>query len=875
MKTFALGITIGAVFGGANAFGSALKSTNMLNSKLQELKDKRIDLGSKFGKASNEATKLNSTIIGLTRNIKLMDKSFNLDKGLSEYRKKFKESFVDKLALGTSIVMPFKVAIDFESAMADVKKVVNFANDLEFKDFEKSLLSLSQTIPLSATELATISASGGQLGIAKENLLEFTTTVAKMSTAFDMSAEHAGDSIAKLMNIYGLSQSQIVELGDSINHLSDTSASKASDVVETLGRIGGVAKIFGLTTVQAGALSSAFLSLGKPPEVAATSINALLLKLQTADKQGKSFNEGLKVLGLTAKQLKTDIEDNPQEALTNFLNTLKEVPKEDQMGVLSDLFGAEYSDDIALLVGGLENYTSALDSVADKTKYLGSMNKEFETRSKTSANNLKLLGNTITKIAINFGTLLLPALNSVIAPLKVIGDFVGDFVVAFPNFSRVLGIAVVGAIALSLSFSAIGFMSSFVITGLLSVGRALIVLNSIFLANPIGVAIAAIGLAVGLIYIYWEPIKTFFTNLWTDVSNIFSNAWNGIKSTISTFSNAVSNVFISAWSGITDFFTSIWDGIKNIVNIFTITISNIFISAWSGITDFFTSIWDGIKNIFVSAIDVIKTYFGWTPIGMVMNNWGVITYFFKSLWNGTIQIFSNAWKSIKNIITDACNIGKSIILTIWSGISYFFTSLWDGTIQVFSNAWTGIKNIVIDVSNIAKSIIVSIWSPIENFFSSLWNSVTAIFISTWENIKNSFIGVVEFIKKPFEDFFNWLASKFQWINELISNTLGALANIGTTIGNKAVEMGSVIGDGLKSASQFFTIDHKANKPAENESKLNYTPLPIDKKDVVNKDVQQTNHIQVTVNNPSSTVDVQKGVTNALAKKTNSLNDEEL
>ena len=798
MKTFALGITIGAVFGGANAFGSALKSTNMLNSKLQELKDKRIDLGSKFGKASFEATKLNSTIIGLTRNIKLMDKSFNLDKGLSEYRKKFKESFVDKLALGTSIVMPFKVAIDFESAMADVKKVVNFANDLEFKDFEKSLLSLSQTIPLSATELATISASGGQLGIAKENLLEFTTTVAKMSTAFDMSAEHAGDSIAKLMNIYGLSQSQIVELGDSINHLSDTSASKASDVVETLGRIGGVAKIFGLTTVQAGALSSAFLSLGKPPEVAATSINALLLKLQTADKQGKSFNEGLKVLGLTAKQLKTDIEDNPQEALTNFLNTLKEVPKEDQMGVLSDLFGAEYSDDIALLVGGLENYTSALDSVADKTKYLGSMNKEFETRSKTSANNLKLLGNTITKIAINFGTLLLPALNSVIAPLRVIGDFIGDFVVAFPNFSRVLGIAVVGAIALSLSFSAIGFMSSFVITGLLSVGRALIVLNSIFLANPIGVAIAAIGLAVGLIYIYWEPIKTFFSDLWADVSNIFSNTWNSIKSTISIFSDAIGNIFTSVWSGVINLFSNIWNG---------------------------------IKNIFSSSIYVIKTYLGWTPIGMIMNNWGVITY--------------------------------------------FFTNLWDGAIQVFSNAWTGIKNIVIDVSNIAKSIIVSIWSPIENFFSSLWNSVTAIFISTWENIKNSFIGVVEFIKKPFEDFFNWLASKFQWINELISNTLGALANIGTTIGNKAVEMGSVIGDGLKSASQFFTIDHKANKPAENESKLNYTPLPIDKKDVVNKDVQQTNHIQVTVNNPSSTVDVQKGVTNALAKKTNSLNDEEL
>ncbi|HKM18921.1 MAG TPA: hypothetical protein VJY14_02560, partial [Aliarcobacter sp.] len=67
MKNFALGITIGAVFGGANAFGSAISSTNILNTKLQELKNKRIDLGAKFGKSSSEATKLNSKIIGLTR----------------------------------------------------------------------------------------------------------------------------------------------------------------------------------------------------------------------------------------------------------------------------------------------------------------------------------------------------------------------------------------------------------------------------------------------------------------------------------------------------------------------------------------------------------------------------------------------------------------------------------------------------------------------------------------------------------------------------------------------------------------------------------------------------------------------------------------
>ena len=46
----------------------------------------------------------------------------------------------------------------------------------------------------------------------------------------------------------------------------------------------GGARLFGLSAKQSASLAGAFLALGKPPEVAATSINALLLKLGTADK---------------------------------------------------------------------------------------------------------------------------------------------------------------------------------------------------------------------------------------------------------------------------------------------------------------------------------------------------------------------------------------------------------------------------------------------------------------------------------------------------------------------------------------------------------------------------------------------------------------
>ncbi len=198
-------------------------------------------------------------------------------------------------------------AIKFESAMADVKKVVDFKSPEGFANLSKDILNLTRTLPMTAEELAAITASGGQLGVAEEDLKDFTTTIAKMSVAFDMSAEDSGDAMAKLANVYKIPIKDIGNLGDAINELSNSSPAKASDIVSTLGRIGGVAKQFGLTENAAAALSNSFISLGKAPEVAGTAINGMLTKLMTADKGGKKFQDALKSMGLNAKDLKKAI----------------------------------------------------------------------------------------------------------------------------------------------------------------------------------------------------------------------------------------------------------------------------------------------------------------------------------------------------------------------------------------------------------------------------------------------------------------------------------------------------------------------------------------------------------------------------------------
>lgn len=459
----------------------------------------------------------------------------------------FKSQIIETIGLGLTLAAPVKVAIDFESAMADVKKVVNFTqNTNEAEEFAQKLKKLSREIPLSAAELAQIAASGGQLGIDKDKLLEFTTTVAKMATAFDMSAEQAGDSIAKLANIYGIAVEKMEEVGDVINYLSDNTAAKANDMIEALARVGGNAKQFGLDINQTSSLVNAFVSLGKQPEKAATAVNALLSKLQTAEGQGKEFKAALESIGITAEEMSQKVAENGQNALLHFFEILEKVGQE-RSQILLNLFGQEYQDDIALIVGSLEEYKKAIDFVADKEKYNKSMQKEFNNRASTTANNLQLLKNTIAELGMNLGSVMLPPLNWISKILRSISTGIAWFAEKCPILTTgvmsiisalIIGkIAVVGfgyAFALAgggiLTFKAIlqGTLLP-VLTSLSArvIPAVIMGLKALTLTNPIGAAIAGLSFGAALVIANWQKVKDFFSSLWKSITKSIEN-WIGI-----------------------------------------------------------------------------------------------------------------------------------------------------------------------------------------------------------------------------------------------------------------------------------------------------------------------------------------------------------
>lgn len=344
-----------------------------------------------------------------------------------------------------------KEAMAFETAMSNVKKVVD-ATPEQIEKLSGTVKQLAIDFGMTTDEIAEIVAQGGQLGVAFDDLPKFTEMASKMAVAFGMTAEEAGDAAAKMANVWGIPITEVERLGDAINTLGNNTAAKEKEIVDVMNRIGATAKQFGLATEQASALASAFISLGKTPEVAGTAINALLTKLSTASVQSDDFKKALDSIGLSADKLAQDINANPQQALTNFLQTLAKLDKQQQAVATFKLFGQEYVDDVSALVGGLDSYNKVLDLVKDKTANAGAMTKEFEAKMDTTAQSLNQAKASISVLAQNIGEHLLPVISMSVDAFTDITTAIGEFAKNHPHitqFITLIASAQVGLVALN------------------------------------------------------------------------------------------------------------------------------------------------------------------------------------------------------------------------------------------------------------------------------------------------------------------------------------------------------------------------------------------------------------------------------------------
>lgn len=350
----------------------------------------------------------------------------------------------------TALSGPVQQAIDFESAMSDVRKVVDFDTPESFAQMSDDILELSTRIPMAADGLAQIVAAGGQSGIAREELTRFAEMAAKIGVAFDISADLAGTSMASIKTAMGLTLDETGALFDAMNHLSNNSAARADQTLDFMNRAGASGATFGFSNTETLAIGAAMIAAGAGADTAATSFRNMGRALTRGASATKRQSEAMQTLGLDAEQVARDMQRDAVGTTADVLQRLRELPEHMQASVMSDLFGDE-ARELTKLINNAELLPQLLSMVAEERQYLGSAEAEYAARAETTANNLQLMRNQMARLGVSIGEVVLPPLNDLLEMSQGVIDRMVAWTKEHPKLTKwlVIGAAAVGGLAIA------------------------------------------------------------------------------------------------------------------------------------------------------------------------------------------------------------------------------------------------------------------------------------------------------------------------------------------------------------------------------------------------------------------------------------------
>lgn len=488
--------------------------------------------------------KLSPVLTGVRKNVATLRKQINAS-GLG------KITFADAVqggAIAAPFVMGVKAAINFESAMADVKKVVDFETPEQFQAMSTDVLDLSERLPMAADGIAAIVAAGGQSGIARAELNQFAEDAVKMGVAFDQTAEQSGEMMAKWRTAFHLNQAEVVTLADKINYLGNTGAASTAQISAIVTAIGPLGEVAGVNAGQLAAMGSALAGVGIAQDVAATGIKNFMLTLTAGNAATKSQREAYKALRLDANEIAEGMQKDSEGTINKVLKTLAKVEKSKQAAVLTNLFGKESVGAIAPLLTSLDTLQKNFKNVGAEGKFAGSMEAEYSARAATTANALQLLQNRVTRLGISVGSILLPPLNGFLA-------FVG------PLVSQVAGLA---AAHPGLIKGILGAAVGFTVLRLATAGATavLTLMNGVASMSPIGMIVRGIALAAGFLIANWDTVGPFFEALWELIKAYTVPAWELFKQFAAW---TPLGFIIKNWEPIVGFFKGIWDRVRKFI----------------------------------------------------------------------------------------------------------------------------------------------------------------------------------------------------------------------------------------------------------------------------------------------------------------------
>jgi len=418
----------------------------------------------------------------------------------------------------------------------------------------------------------------------------------------------------------------------------------------------------------------------------------------------------------------------------------------------------------------------------------GTAEKMAETMQDNLAGQLTILKSQLEELAISIGEILMPYIRQIVGWIQGLVDWLNSL---DEGTKKVIVTVALVAAALGPVLIIIGKVVGAIGTIMTVVPQIAGAISSVigFVSGTVIPAISAVVAAIGWVPLAIAAVVAILVVLYNKCE-WFRDAVNAIWAKIKEF-------FVSAWEVICSFFTeTIPDAWNSLVSFFQ-GIPEWWSGLWQSVGDFFSNIWTNMMNnpVLMGIVDMIRSL------------WENLSTTLQGIWNGIKTAASGAWELIKNVVlgpvlllidlvTGNFTKLKEDALNIWTNIKNAASNIWSGIKQVVGSLAQGIANHVSILFNGLKNTIANIWTAIKNTASSAWNGLKNLVSSVASNMKQSAVDA-------FKAMVSGIGSALSSLGSVVQSGFQSAISFITSLPGKALEWGkdfiNGIADGIRSA----------------------------------------------------------------------------
>ena len=747
-----------------------------------------------LGSYKSQLTKVNSELEKMNK-LKEAQKRYEArQENIGKVKEFGDRQLAQGMGMAGALAIPVKIALDTRESQADLKKMVDGA-----EKYYGKLRDISERSSLAQAKVFEMAGALAQSGIQEKDLVEYTEQANKIAVAFDIDAAAAGNFLAKTKEQLGLGKEELFAYSNAINHMSDHSASRAAELTEISGRIGGIAKGAGVSNSALLGLSATLVSFNKTPEQAATGLKNFFGALTKGGATSKKATNAFKSIGLDVNKLAVDMQRDGEGTILRVLQKIKEANPAEQGALISTIFGEEAKSSVQDMVNNLDKVKKNL-----KEAKVGfgkdAVNVEYNKRMDTPLNKMLMAKNKVVNSMGDLGNALMPTITGALEKLSPLIDKVSQFIQKNPQLAAGIMKSVAGFAAFKIGiggltkgfaplFSGIskgmlifdkfkaagsfaeGFKTAFPTLSKVGSGLKKLGQSGLKIGKTLGKGLVRGVQATG------KVAKIAGSGIVKGAKVVGSGAVKGAK-VIGTGAKAVGNFAMQgAAKGMQLLATGAQKAVgavkavglamkaaflANPVGVIIAAIVAVVVilvvlynkcswfrngvnAIFRAVGNFIKQVWQGIKPVVMAVISGIAAY-----IRIYVAIW-------KAIFKGVAIVFKAIWNGIKAVV--------SVVLTVISAYIKTNIAIWKAifkTIGIVAKAvWNAIKAAALVLWNGLKSGVIGV----QTTFSTAWNAIKTVAIGVWDGIKSGFSGMIEGVKGILNGVVKFFTDKFNAIKE--------------------------------------------------------------------------------------------------------------